>query len=78
MKTKNKRRRRRQTAYYVYAKANQMKEHKFTDDVALCKASSHSEAFKKFSKFYGNCTSEDVYKLNPNADWDGVLILTDY
>ena len=79
MRTKNRRRRRRQTAYYVYAKANQMKDHKFNDDVALVKAASASEAYRKFSKLYGNCTPDDIYKLNPQAGWgDGVLILTDY
>ena len=76
MKTKN--RRRRQTAYYVYAKADQMKEHKFNDDVALCQASSPSEALKKFSNLYGNCTPKDIWKLDPNAGYKGVIILTDY
>lgn len=79
MRTKNRRRRNRQTAYYVYAKANQMKEHKFNDDVALCKAASHSEAYKKFSTLYGNCTPDDIFKLDSRNAWgDGVLILTDY
>ena len=87
MKTKNRRRRRRQTAYYVYAKPNQMVDHKFTDDVALCKAGSKSEAIRKFKILYKVVEDTDVHKL-PTAKerwWDGpdspyrdLWILTDY
>ena len=79
MRTKNRRRRKRQTAYYVYAKANQMKDHKFNDDVALVKATSCYEAYKKFCRYYGNCTLDDVFPLRTKGDdADNVMILTDY
>ena len=85
MRTKNRRRRRRQTAYYVFAKPNQMIGHRFTDDVALCKAGSKSEAIKRFSILYTDVQDKDVYKLatGPNANKPGsayynLWILTDY
>lgn len=83
MKTKNRRRRNRQTTYWVYAKPNQMQGHKFTDDVALCKAASKSEAIRKFSKLYKNVEDKDVWVLNPTKkgkyyyDSD-IWLLTDY
>ena len=80
MRTKNRRGRNRQTEYYVYAKANQMVDHRFTDDVAICKAISKSQAIKKFSKYYADVKFDEVQKLIDkvhNIDTD-VLILTDY
>ena len=85
MKTKNRRRRNRQTAYYVFAKPNQMQEHRFTDDVTLCKASSKSEAIKRFSILYTDVHPEDVYKLatgpdvnKPGSRYYNLWVLTDY
>lgn len=88
MKTKNRRRRRRQTCYWVFAKPDQMKGHKFTDDVALCKAASKSEAIRKFKKLYTVVEDDDVHKLatgkerydynDPNASYRDLWILTDY
>lgn len=88
MKTKNRRRRRRQTCYWVFAKPDQMKGHKFTDDVALCKAASKSEAIRKFKKLYTVVEDKDVHKLatgkerydyyDPNASYRDLWILTDY
>ena len=85
MRTKNRRRRHRQTAYWVFAKPNQMKNHKFTDDVALCKASSKAEAIKKFSILYANNQDKEVYKLatgpdanKPDSRYYNLWILTDY
>lgn len=85
MRTKNRRRRNRQTAYYVYAKANQMKDHRFTDDVALCKASSKAEAIKKFGILYVDVQDKDVYRLatgpdynKPDSRYYNLWILTDY
>jgi len=88
MKTKNRRRRKRQTVYWVYAKPNQMQGHKFTDDVALCKAQSKSEAIKKFKILYAVVEDKDVHKLatgkerydynNPDSRYRDLWILTDY
>ena len=78
MKTKNRRRRRRQTEYWVYAKANQMKEHRFNDDVALCKAQSKTEAFNKFKRLYGNADYDSIFRLSDCIPWSDVIILTDY
>lgn len=85
MRTKNRRRRNRQTAYYVFARANQMVDHRFTDDVALCKAQSVTEAIKEFSKLYKDVKPEEVHKLatGPNVNKPGsryynLWILTDY
>ena len=83
MRTKNRRRRHRQTCYWVFAKPDQMKGHKFTDDVALCKAASKSEAIRKFSKLYKNIEDKDVWVLNPTKKGQyyycsDIWILTDY
>lgn len=87
MKTKNRRRRRRQTAYYVYAKPDQMVGHKFTDDVALCKAASKLEAIRKFKILYKVVEDSDVHKLptakerwwdTPDSPYRDLWILTDY
>jgi len=80
MKSKNRRRRNRQTAYWVYAKPDQMVKlkHRFTDDVALCKASSRAEAIRKFHVLYGDVQEEDVTKLNNHENSYGIYILTDY
>lgn len=62
---------------WYYAKPDQMEEHKFTDDVAVCKAITKKEAMKIFSEYYGNMTAADVHELafEPNRK---ILILTDY
>ena len=78
MRTKNRRRRNRQTEYWVFAKPNQMTGHRFTDDVALCKAGSKSEALKKFKVLYKNAEDKDVHKVLDLAHYKGVMILTDY
>ena len=88
MRTKNRRRRNRQTAYYVFAKPNQMQGHKFTDDVALCKARSMTEAIKRFGILYTDVQPENVYKLATGKDrydyndsesrYKDLWILTDY
>ena len=87
MKTKNRRRRNRQTSYWVFAKPNQMQGHKFTDDVALCKAGSKSEAIRKFKTLYKVVEADDVYKLptakdrwwdDPDSPYRDLWVLTDY
>ena len=64
---------------YVYARPNAMTGHKFTDDVALCKAWTLKGAIKKFSKYYSDC-ADYVYKLRRfNKRYHiNVIILTDY
>ena len=88
MRTRNRRRRHRQTCYWVFAKPDQMVGHKFTDDVALCKAASKAEAIKRFGILYSGIRPEDVHKLatgkerydynDPNASYRDLWILTDY
>lgn len=69
----------RQKEYYVFRRANQMVGHKFTDDVAVCKAISKSQAIKQFSKYYSDVKVEEVDRLKPKKYSAGsVIILTDY
>lgn len=74
----SKHRHNRQMEYWVFARPNQMLGHNFTDDVALCKASSRSEAIRKFSALYNNVESGYVYRLNSRPNHFEVMILTDY
>jgi len=64
---------------YVYARANAMEGHNFTDDVALCRAWSLKGAIKKFSKYYFDC-EKYVFKLRRfnKRHYSNVIILTDY
>lgn len=78
MRTKNRRRRNRQTEYWVFKKPNQMKDHLYTDDVALCKAQSKTEAYNLFYRLYANVEYRDIYRLLDLANYKGVTILTDY
>ena len=60
---------------YVYHKPNQMQGHRYTDDVAICKAENKEEAIKIFSKMYkdvADCIEEVIFN-----DY-GVYIATDY
>ena len=61
---------------YCYTKANQMKEHNFTDDVAVVKAMSKRSALKKFSYLYDDIDNQDVKRIKNNSK--KVTILTDY
>ncbi len=64
---------------YYYAVPNQMQEHKFTDDVAICEAYSKEEAVDKFRKLYD--PAEGDVKQFVHEVWYnnyGVAILTDY
>ena len=60
---------------WVYAKADVMEGHNFSDDVALVRASSAEEALNKFKKLY-NVNMEDIHLVVFN-DYD-IAILTDY
>lgn len=61
---------------YCYTKANQMKKHNFTDDVAVVKAMSKRSALKKFSYLYDDVDNKDVKRIKINSK--KVTILTDY
>ena len=61
---------------YCYAKANQMKDHEFTDDVAIVKAINKKAAINKFKKLYNNITPDDITKIK--VGYKLVTILTDY
>lgn len=60
---------------WVYSKPNAMVEHRYSDDVALVRASSAEEALNKFKKLY-NVNMEDIHLVVFN-DY-GIAILTDY
>lgn len=60
---------------WVYSKPNTMVGHRYSDDVALVRASSAEEALNKFKKLY-NVNIEDIHLVVFNA-YD-IAILTDY
>lgn len=62
---------------FYYAKANQMINHNFNDDVAIVFAKSKEEAFNKFLEYYGNATLNDVKRIYIKR-LNKVNILTDY
>lgn len=67
----------RQKDYYAFARANQMVGHRFTDDVALCKAISFSQAKKIFSEYYEDVKDDEITKVSGRIR-NGIIILTDY
>jgi hypothetical protein len=62
---------------YCYAKANQMVDHRFTDDVAICWAKNKEEAYNKFRLAYALATLDDIFEPNYSL-CDKIAILTDY
>ena len=70
----------RQKQYYVFARPDTMRGHKFTDDVALCKAVNHNQAKKIFSRYYTDIKDDEVWCLTPkkHKHTSDVIILTDY
>lgn len=60
---------------WVYSKPNTMVGHRYSDDVALVRASSAEEALNKFKKLY-NVSMEDIHLVVFNAH--DIAILTDY
>lgn len=60
---------------YYFARAAQMKGHKFTDDVAIVYAMSKESAIKKFSKLYRDVQTNEVHKI---GFWTRARVLTDY
>lgn len=61
---------------YVYRRPNAMKEHEYTDDVAVTYAMNLPEAKDKFRTLYDIDSHGDIEEINFN-DY-GVAILTDY
>ena len=61
---------------YCFARPDQMKGHKFTDDVAICRAISKKQAVKKFNKLYDCVTEKEVFKVSFSRKFP--TILTDY
>lgn len=62
---------------YVYARANQMVEHRFNDDVAIVFARNKRDALKFFKHYYGLADEETVFEIK-NIIPERVYILTDY
>lgn len=60
---------------YCFARPNQMVDHRFTDDVAICRAWSKKAAIKKFSVLYAGVEEKEVSRIN---HFKNVKILTDY
>ena len=64
---------------WSFARADQMRDHRFTDDVAITFALTKKRAIKKFSKWYGEVKPEEVTN---ETKWllrfGGVAVLTDY
>lgn len=62
---------------YCYAKPNQMRGHRFSDDVAICMAKDKKTAIRKFKRYYTEVDKSDVFliKLDDNNNF---AILTDY
>lgn len=61
---------------FAFALADQMQGHDFTDDVAICKATTKRKAIKRFRQLYGLADETNVFEVRFN-DY-GVAILTDY
>lgn len=64
--------------YYCFARPNAMTDHKFTDDVAVCKAVSKRQAIKIFSRLYSEIKEDEVFKITGNFNDYDIMILTDY
>lgn len=62
---------------YCFARPNQMKGHRFTDDVAICRALSKKQAIKKFNRLYDYVTKEEVFKVKFYGNYFP-MVLTDY
>ena len=61
---------------WCYAKADQMVDHRFNDDVALCYALTRRGAWKKIFPYYGNACIDDIHRVHFNQK--KFTILTDY
>ena len=65
-------------AIYAFARPDQMKDHKFVDDVAICEADSLEGAKAKFAWLYSDIQDNEITKINFNLNSKGVVVLTSY
>lgn len=63
---------------YYFARADQMEEHKYTDDVAVTRALTKRMAIKKFGILYEDVKPHEVGRVKPSRYHAGVQVLTDY
>lgn len=64
---------------WSFSRAEQMKDHKFTDDVAITFALTKKKAIKKFSIYYSRIKPEEVKNVTKwLLTYTKVAILTDY
>jgi hypothetical protein len=63
---------------WAFARADQMKEHRFTDDVAIALAFSKQRAIKKFSRYYMDVQPGEVTNVTIRLLKRFPVILTDY
>jgi len=63
---------------YAFTRPDQMVDHKFTDDVAICEADSVEEAKIKFSGLYADVEDDEISVINFDLNSTGVVVLTDY
>lgn len=61
---------------YAYSLAGQLDEHEFSDDAAVCWASSIQEAIWKFRKMYSMASKQNVKEVSFGNN--GIAVLTDY
>ena len=62
---------------YVYARADQMVDHMFNDDVAIVFARNKRDALDYFLQYYGYADDEHIFEIK-NIIPEQVHILTDY
>ncbi len=63
---------------YYFARADQMLGHRFTDDVAVCRAFTKKQAIKRFSNLYAEVAESEVKRVRWHYYKSKVVILTDY
>ena len=70
----------RQKEYYMFRRPHALvsPEHRFTDDVALCKAFSKSQAIKIFGKMYSDIKDDEVCLVKGCFNAWGIVVCTDY
>ena len=74
----------KQKQYYAFTRPDAMEGHKFTDDVALCRASNFRQAKKIFSEYYADIKDDEIRCLAVTKDMhkqkkpNSIIILTDY
>ena len=68
----------KQQSYYAFRRPNAMVEHKFTDDVAICKAINFRQAKKIFSKYYADIEDDEIIRITGNLNSSNFLVITDY